>query len=1305
MNYHEFGTLLKKLRIKMGIENQADLAKLLGIQQQTVSRWEKGTSRPKAEQIHKIAVIFQQKDPEYLLSAAGYFSQKAVASFVTPFLLEALSPDNFERFCLYFLKYKYPDAKVNRFGDQGHEQEGLDIEVIFPNSTYFTFQCKRHAEFGAAKVKTAVKKHVRQSDKKVILLSRTASSSARDEIKKYKDWELWDKEDISFEIRSLPKEIQIRIVDDFFRGQRMALLGETEIGPWQICEEFFMSFNVSSNVFNHAWSFKGRENEVKDILNDLKNPNIIGVCIYGKGGVGKTRILKEIVEQYQKENENHIVRFLSVSQEITKKSLEDLGRHPKLLIIDDAHNQSNLALLFQISSDASLNIKILIATRQFGVNKIKHKANNLGLCESFTYHEIPLLSSEQAIFLAQQTLKELGGPIQVAEDLELIASGNSLLIVIGAFLVSKRKLIIRSYMNNACRDLILSRFQNEIAGNLGSATDSENIKKLLRIIALIQPIKLENELLKLIANSLENIPTHDVDRCMNLLNKAGVLVKQGPLYRLSPELLGDFINEENCLGMENCSTGYAEKVFEYLSPNHFENYLLNLGKLDWQLGDGKAYNLNTIIWKKFEYKYGINDLSISIIGSTAYFQPKRTIELIERLIKEERFLNKLPLLAKNSAYNFEYLPQACHCLWELANNYINPTCSESAFRFLKELCSIEHNKNINYNKTVIDYCCSLLDAENSWNRKYSPFDILIEFLRTEGYSTQVNDKTITFKPFLVSFQVVAPLRNHIIDKAILFLSHPNPKIGVKAADLLQESLRYPAGLFNTEVPDNVRDAWTEEFICTLKKIHNAVITTKINFVVLTQIIHSISWHAFYAKEKTESLASEIINSLPTCLAFRATRIILDGLDHIVNQNLQMQDDSEKTELEQITRELIRNYQGENLRCYIEEILNNIAAANLLPKLRVLGDNLILEDFSLAQSIVMNSIKNPDSATVELAGPALAEVLKHDWSKGTKYGNQFLNTGSKNLLTALGRAYSASHLKRNFEKADIEILEMILKSDDEWVLMNALEAIEKMLKNDRDQGIRLLKEVNLDASYRVREQVFYIIHNKLTFFKKEDIEDFFERNLDRFELEGIWIENFLAEASFYFPVETATFFMKRAELALEKNDWRYRPCNIGGYSHIPLRFKETSKMEVLPHMFRNWLKLRSENPKFREIVSNIFAAMFFPYNDYFLQFLLAFVEEGGSSDGLLIAKILSKVESNFIMDHHSFVIEIFRVSTKHGQDVIDALCQSLKITTPPKEKTNEELNAKKSISNVSFEDLIQSTANSVPISLDNYLNKF
>src|SRR5882672_11679051 len=150
--------------------------------QQTVSRWESGVSRPRDKQMPLLASVLKA-DLDQLLAAAGYTKKMTVATFDQPFPIDALNPDSFERFCLYFLTRLYPTAKVHRVGGPGHTQEGLDIEVIFPNKTCYTFQCKRVDEFGPGKVHTAVAKHTRAATKRFLLLTRVASPQARQAIR------------------------------------------------------------------------------------------------------------------------------------------------------------------------------------------------------------------------------------------------------------------------------------------------------------------------------------------------------------------------------------------------------------------------------------------------------------------------------------------------------------------------------------------------------------------------------------------------------------------------------------------------------------------------------------------------------------------------------------------------------------------------------------------------------------------------------------------------------------------------------------------------------------------------------------------------------------------------------------------------------------------------------------------------------------------------------------------------------------------------------------------------------------------
>src|SRR5947209_4234523 len=69
--YEVFGKLLLDLRKKAGIATQAELARRVKSEQQTVSRWEAGLSRPRDTKMPVIAQVLNA-DVNELLKAAGY---------------------------------------------------------------------------------------------------------------------------------------------------------------------------------------------------------------------------------------------------------------------------------------------------------------------------------------------------------------------------------------------------------------------------------------------------------------------------------------------------------------------------------------------------------------------------------------------------------------------------------------------------------------------------------------------------------------------------------------------------------------------------------------------------------------------------------------------------------------------------------------------------------------------------------------------------------------------------------------------------------------------------------------------------------------------------------------------------------------------------------------------------------------------------------------------------------------------------------------------------------------------------------
>lgn len=357
----------------------------------------------------------------------------------------------------------------------------------------------------------------------------------------------------------------MRLVDIFFRGQRFALLGLNEAGPWETGEEFFAAFNNAHGAFNHVWSLVGRKTDLDAMGQALGDPSVAAILLVGTGGSGKSRILKQAIEAFEAGNKGVVVRYLSRNVELTKKGLEDLGDRSKLLVVDDAHDQSDLQLLFQYAADPSAKAKLVLSFRPYGLDHIKAQASIFSLIGP-SLREIALerLTQADSEQLASQVLKKHGGPISAAKDIARLTRDCPLATLVGAQVVAKEKRQFDfAQHEDTFRTLLFSRFQTIIAGQIGNKSEAGTIKNVLRVLALLQPIHPEDAALLHVIEQVENIKPHDASRIMRLLTEAGVLFKRGTQFRLSPDVLADYIIEEHCVGALGASSGYAETVFAH----------------------------------------------------------------------------------------------------------------------------------------------------------------------------------------------------------------------------------------------------------------------------------------------------------------------------------------------------------------------------------------------------------------------------------------------------------------------------------------------------------------------------------------------------------------------------------------------------------------------------------------------------------------------------------------------------------------------------------------------------------------------
>src|SRR5207249_7474572 len=104
--------------------------------------------------------------------------------------------------------------------------------------------------------------------------------------------------------------------------------------------------------------------------------------------------------------------------------------------------------------------------------------------------------------------------------------------------------------------------------------------------------------------NVEHVAIPDSNRLLKLLVDAGVLFKRGGMFRISPDLLADYIIEASCITHSGSSAGYAELVFDSSPPGYVEHLLVNLGKLDWRraIGDTSESRLLEELWSRLRWK-------------------------------------------------------------------------------------------------------------------------------------------------------------------------------------------------------------------------------------------------------------------------------------------------------------------------------------------------------------------------------------------------------------------------------------------------------------------------------------------------------------------------------------------------------------------------------------------------------------------------------------------------------------------------------------------------------------------------------
>lgn len=1240
-NYAQLGDAIATARKAAGVGAQRDLAARLGVTQQSVSRWEAGTHRPNLDQLVALAETLRL-NPANLRLLAQY-DQPAPRTFMNPFPVDLLGEVEFEQFVAELATSLHPGGVVKRAGGRGHDQQGLDVDIHRSEGERIIIQCKRTQRFGPADFAAMAAEVEVEADRKILALSRVASPQT-EAAARGAGWMLWDKDYMSRQVRGLPVEHQERLVDLFFRGQREALLGRPEPGPWMTADEFFRPFELKGRAFTHAWALAGREVELEALIAAMAAPEATLTVLCAAGGMGKSRLLLEAVRQIEAVSDLP-VRFLSGADNPTRSALDTLPKGPHIVVVDDAHDRDGLGVLFERAADETRQMRLVLATRPYARDRLCREAAVFGLAEPHAL-DLPALSKPKLIDLATEVLLQFDGDPDWAEHVVARTGGSPLVTAMAARVVARERLDVElAKSEKALRSVILGKFEKVITGDLGQRGEEALHRDVMHLLALVQPFNPNDKNLLDLLEAVQGIKPEASSRAMRNLLEGGVAFRRAGACRLMPDVLGDYLIDTTCLDDTGQLSFFARRVLDQVSSGMLTNVLVNLGRLDWRMHDGDPSESQLLdsVWRSLDTIEAEWDPRLNAVRAAALYQPGKALDFVTRQLQRGRRLRELPDILKAVAYGSGDLRQVAPLLWAMGKDdpaELGPNPGH-ALRVLVDLSGYDPRRGMTFSNQALEFGLALMDDPTAWDAPHMPLRVIEPLLSVEGMTTEAVGQHFSMTPFFINMEVVRPLRAKIIEKVIALLSDTRLNVAYAAASFLPNALRSPIGMLGASPPEDGHAVHDPEFVDTLRRLE-AKVRQGLPPLVGVAIDRAVSWQARHGAPSVARAAQAVRTALPDDLEFQVRDAIEDGAsDRFLDEDNDRWQRRQDRWLKTLTTQLRAKYnQPEALRAYLETVFAEFKSARAgSGSAYMLVHGLLADDRALAERLIEDGLERPGSGTIGFASNALSFLLRDDRGNGRAWARRMLQ--SDDPLMAI-RVASAFHGERDLDDDDLVILRGLLKADDNQVICRAIDALswsdlpadakldlllEVPARPDKHLGARLARAIaggsdEKLAPFVTPEQAVRLLA------KFETIEQF----------DTTWTDRLLAVFSLQFPHETAGLLKARVEEAARRNDYGFRAANHGPYLHHRPRFVETpAGVEALKGLW-TWLKSANhENDLYQRAALQVFQYAMLHDGPFVADFLGAELDLADVDTLWAMSALVRHAHHSFAFNQADFVV--------------------------------------------------------------------
>ncbi|TPQ18968.1 helix-turn-helix domain-containing protein [Streptomyces sporangiiformans] len=1249
--------------------DQAELARLISVGQQTVSRWERGESSPSGERLRRLRAALGLDD--------------AVTPVRRPLLEELpfnrLDAYQFEAFSAALVSRLYPDAReVLPYGVSGDAQHGIDIRTETADGERIGFQCKKYEKFRPSLFLKAVAELDRDRarvDRCVLLLSTRASAAVVEACDKLDEWTIWDSRALSRKVDELPRDQAQALLDRFFPDMREEFLGVRTPSVWQTAEEAF-PVSMANPVHSHEFRLVGRTNILESLAAFATSDSEPRIAVLtGVAGQGKSRLLRELARVSDR-GYGRETRVL-LPGPFTPDAFEYLPASDQLLVlVEDAHERSDdLAVVVGGILRARPRARVVIATRPYGRHVVQQALRAAHVDErEVPRWDLSALGSEDAFSLASEILGE--GQEHAARVVAHVAADSPLLLVNAATSMRRGILDIRKLQTHSdVHKLLLDVF---VQSALSQSSQPDDDRALLHAVAALQPVATDVPHFQNALSALLQMPFTRISPRLLRLEGTGILVRRGASVRIFPDLLGDVLLAEAAVNPHDGSpTEYLRHVQEYSDGDALANALLNAGRVEWQWNgrNPRRGSLLAPLWDALEAEfrqggaYTRTNL-LRLLLKIAPFQPQRVLDLVRWALanpttEDDRpheidwvpgnysqadVLREVPRVLEAVAVDLDEVRNVYDLLWSLGRDDQRPQNQnpDAPLRILLDLASYVPGKPLEYQEALLDAVSDWIEEAAPSPANRMPLALLDPLFSSTAEGRTVRGLTLTLSRYPVRAEAVAPVRRSAIKILIRQYASQDEGRAVVAAASLAEVLRDQNEDFE---PYNI------EF---LQELGTLVAEKQPSPLVSLQTRRSLSWSIKYDRSPTHEMAQRVIEALPDRVEHRLALLLHTGpYDKAL---MPRSDDDESLESVQNFWEALRH-------TVLHELSGRPASevATLLVSLVEAGHRVLAEHSEGVPAVLQDGMTGrPDLVPAlldRLAGAqegvvrvvlpiVLRASFKQDMTRAVGSCRRLVTANRPAEVWAVTQALQEFIPETAVQEAGaLELARSLASHTDPMVRAGVLSMAVSMLPNSKDTALQLLTSVPFGETGAVPHQVWwaFTMHGLLSWRDLTDSQrEFFLAQCTALPaLNDHTVQQFfvhLAEAD----ADTAVGLLRARVERWEEAPERFDPLPFQW--SVPLPFAHSPQRLDLLQSIRDWLARPREKPWRRELhAPELFWTIAGPADEQVLRLLLEPYETGDSNLVPAASPLLSKLPKSIVWDRVDLVATMLKTASRLSED--------------------------------------------------------